>query len=214
MRSGRLLWGAFLFFLVLDLVLLSLYLKAPKETQDQTPGKKEARLETLTPTSGLTMKILPGDPTKGSLKEVEVEGIITKEPFFEKGEASIFVSFPQKGGGKIVAQVVLGQKEEMILTLFAKGLQIGARQEWRARTVGELLSYLKAGEPIKVRFSLQKPPQTWFDDPRCDISCQRRLRKVSNFFPTNSEFFEALNSGQPVKGSFKIGAVSALVISK
>ncbi len=212
----RILLGVLIFFIVLDVFLFSLYRKCLQTAKIQTPPPTEQMREVpeplvSTPTPQKT-RVLPGNLTEGTLNEVEIEGIIQESPFLANEEYILPVSFERMNGNQIAFEVVLGKKEDKILTLFAKDFVIGSSQEWRERAVSELIPLLLKDDPLKIRFYLQEITQEIMDDPRCGSSCQQRLKKIASFYEVNSRFFEAISSPESAKETFRIGAVSALVV--
>jgi len=210
-KTERVLLAVFVGLLVLDLGLFSLY----KARKQESPRPPPSPIEGENPHLPSPVTIIPGDPARGTLEAAEIEGVIRSEPFWdEQGQAVVAVAFPRQGSNKVTTQVVLGSQDERILTLYAEGLQVGSVQEWRARPVAEILPHLKRGDPIRVRFYLQRPPPHWLSDPRCNDSCKRRLEKAERFFEANTRLVETINAGGKQPGEpFQIGAISALVVS-
>jgi len=217
-RIKRVLLVAFVFSIVLNVILFTVYKNRLKTVRVQPPTEykeePQPQPEIVTPTQPI-VRVLPGDTDKGLFKEVEIEGIILENPVLgqKTKEATMTVSFPRANNNQVVAEVILGAKDDLILSLYAKNFIIGSSQEWKARPVSQLVPLLKKGDPIKVRFYLQEVPESWFNDSRCDASCKQRLEKINSFYEENSRFFEVINSTESVQETLKIGAISALVIS-
>lgn len=160
-------------------------------------------------------RLFKGDPDRGLINEVLLAGSIRKEPFFNEETQQVIatVSFPKKNNSSLIANVVLGKREDKISTAFAKKGHVEEKLYWRRSSISGIISHLKKNDPVLLRIYYQKNPKDFIKDSfSCDASCKEFLDAVNNFYENNSSLIQGLKGEVDIKNTLTVGPVAALII--
>lgn len=223
-KNNYFLLGSLFLVLVIAGGLIILYLYKSSKFVFNFPflsTEKHFTEENKSPQQSLVVpKIIQGDISLGVLTVVELTGKIKEDPFVEaqSRETILPVLFTNKSN-KVEANLVIGDKSQRILSLYASTGSIPSQQEWVARPVEEISQVLKKGNSILVEIYYDKPSIDIINRTECKNNpvCQKLMNEIKKLADNNSNLVKLLQSDSPVGNDvnrLKVGPISRIVIYK